>query len=391
MIERVENPGADKVNVAKAFGRLLSERFEKDPRFYFFSPDETTSNRFTQIYDTEKRAWGLPTEDFDLPSSADGRIVELLSENTLFSTMMGHLSNGEQAMMGSYEAFFSVILSQILQQVKFFKQMDEVDWRQKWPAVNLLSTSMCWRQDHNGFSHQSPEIISALLDVPSGKVNCFFPVDDVAAEETFGRMLESENVVNLATFDKNENPRWIDSYHAKFLFDNGGASIYGFASDDDPEIVLTAAGDVATREMIRARGIVKRALPETRIRFVGINSLTYGAIGTTEKKLDQKTFDEYFTFERPIIANFHGYPATLKGILRNYTSGARLSVHGFEEEGSTTTPLEMLALNKASRFDLAAEIFEKLGRDDLAAEQRKIIEENRDYTRIFGIDQITLD
>ena len=213
----------------------------------------------------------------------------------------------------------------------------------------------------------------------------------MAAEETFGRMLKSENVVNLATFDKNENPRWIDSYHAKFLFDNGGASIYGFASDDDPEIVLTAAGDVATREMIRARGIVKRALPETRIRFVGINSLTYGAIGTTKKKLDQKTFDEYFTFERPIIANFHGYPATLKGILRNYTSGARLSVHGFEEEGSTTTPLEMLALNKASRFDLAAEIFEKLGRDDLAAEQRKIIEENRDYTRIFGIDQITLD
>ena len=388
MIERVEKPGTEKINIAKTFGRLVRERFEKDPKFYFFSPDETTSNRFGEIYDVEKRAWALPIEEFDLPSGKDGRIIELLSENALFATMIGHLSNGESGMMGSYEAFFSVIYSQILQQIKFFRQMDEVDWRAKWPAINLLSTSTCWRQDHNGFSHQSPAIISALLNVPSKKVNCLFPVDDSAAEATFDFMMSSENVVNLTTFDKNENPRWIDSYHAKFLFDNGGASIYRFASDENPEIILTAAGDIATREMLYARDIIKKELPDARLRFVGINSLTYGAIGTTGKKFTQKQFDDYFTFERPIVASFHGYADALKNILRNYTNGDRLFVHGFEEEGSTTTPLEMLTLNKNSRFDLAGEVFKRLEREDLAEKYLKIVEDNRDYTRLFGVDKV---
>lgn len=391
MIERVETPGSEKVNIAKTFGHLLAKHFAKDPHFYLFSPDETTSNRLTEVYDVESRAWNLPTKDFDLPESANGRIVELLSENALFAAMLGHLSNGEQAMMTSYEAFFSIILSQIFQQIKFFKQMDSVSWRKPWPAVNLLSTSMCWRQDHNGFSHQSPATISALLDIPSGKVNCLFPVDDSAAEATFDFMLSSENVVNITTFDKNDNPRWIDSYHAKFLFDNGGASIYQFASDPDPEIILTAAGDIATREMLRAREIIKHDRPETRLRFVGINSLTYGAIGTTNNKFTQTQFSDYFTPNQPIIASFHGYPATLKTILTNYTYKDRLEVRGFEENGSTTTPLEMLALSHNSRYDLAAAIAQKLNRPDLAEKYLKFIEDNRAHARSHGIDLISLD
>ncbi|MBQ6130399.1 hypothetical protein IJI72_01780 [Candidatus Saccharibacteria bacterium] len=391
MIERVEHPGTEKINIAKTFGRLLREQFKKDPKFYFFSPDETTSNRFTEVFEVEKRAWNLPSLDFDLPEGADGRIMELLSENALFAAMIGHLSNGEQAMMGSYEAFFSVITSQILQQMKFFKQMDEVSWREKWPAVNLLSTSMAWRQDHNGFSHQSPAIISSLLEVPSGKVNCLFPVDDAAAEETFRFMTETKNVVNLATFDKNENPRWIDSHHARFLFENGGASIYQFASDENPEVVLTAAGDIPTREMLRAAEIVRGDIPGIRLRFVGINSLCYGAIGTTEKKFTTEQFNDYFTFERPIVASFHGYPGTLRGILGNYTSRDRVAVHGFIEEGGTTTPFEMLSLNQNSRFDLAADIALQVGREDLAERYLEIIEENRDYTRVFGVDKLAID
>ena len=391
MIERVENPGVEKINIAKTFGRLMRERFEKDPRFYFFSPDETTSNRFNEVFEVEKRAWNLPSLDFDLPSGERGRIVELLSENALFAAMAGHLSNGEQAMLGSYEAFFSVILSQILQQAKFFKQMDEVKWRKKMPAVNLLSTSMCWRQDHNGFSHQSPAVISSLLEVPSGKVNCLFPVDDVAAAECFEFMLGSENAVNLATFDKNENPRWIDAYHAKFLFENGGASIYQFASDENPEVILTAAGDIPTREMLRAAEIVRGDIPGVRLRFVGINSLCYGAIGTTDRQFTREQFNDYFTFERPIVASFHGYPGTLRGIIGNYTSRDRVSVHGFIEEGGTTTPFEMLALNQNSRFDLAADIALQVGREDLAEKYMRVIEENRDYTRVFGVDKLSID
>ena len=391
MIEHVENPGTEKINIAKTFGALLKKQFQKDPHFYLFSPDETTSNRLAEVYDTEKRAWHLPIEDFDLPEAENGRIVELLSENALFATMLGHLSNGEQAMMTSYEAFFSIILSQIFQQIKFYKQMDSVDWRKSWSAVNLLSTSMCWRQDHNGFSHQSPAIVSALLDIPSGKVNCLFPVDDSAAEATFDFMLASENVVNLTTFDKNDTPRWIDSYHAKFLFDNGGASIYRFASDDNPEIILTAAGDIATREMLRAREIIKRDRPETRLRFVGLNSIAYGAIGTTTHPLSQATFDDYFTTHLSILASFHGYPNTLRTILTSYTNQDRLEVHGFEEIGSTTTPMEMLALNHNSRFDLAAAIANRLGRPDLAKKYLQALDQNRAFARANGLDQLPLD
>ena len=391
MIEKVEYPGAEKTNIAKTFGRLLSERLKKDKSFYFFSPDETTSNRLSAVYDEEKRAWSLPVKDFDLPSDPDGRIIELLSENALFAALIGHLSNGEQGMMASYEAFFSIITSQILQQIKFFNQMSNISWRKPWPAVNLLSTSMCWRQDHNGYSHQSPALISSLLSVPGNRVNCLFPIDDVSAEETFSRMLSSENVINLTTFDKNDNPRWIDSYHSKFQFDNGGASFFQFASDENPELVLTAVGDIPTREMLRARDLVKEKLPEKRLRFVGINALTFGKIGTTERSLSRDQFSDLFTFERPLIASFHGYPETLKSIFRNYTSRDVLSVHGFEEQGTTTTPLEMLSLNHASRFDLAADIFRTLGRPDLAEDELKKLSENREYAVMFGVDKFPLE
>ncbi len=377
MIERVENPGAEKFSPAKKIGELLTEQFKKDPHFYFFSPDETTSNRFDEIFTVEKRAWGdLVRENWDLPEAPEGRIIEMLSENVLFSTMTGHLANGEQAMMGSYEAFFPIISAQLLQQMKFIKQAKAVRWRQPLPAVNLLSTSTCWRQDHNGFTHQSPALISTLLSVPSNLANCLFPVDDVAAEEAFHFMLNSWNVVNLTTFNKNELPRYIDSRHAKFQFDNGGASIYGFASDSDPDFVFTAAGDIVTHEALEAIKILKQDLPSLRFRFVGINALSYRAIGTTDNKLTLEKFAELFTTNRPIIANFHGYPETLETILENYTDRRRLRVHGFNEEGSTTTPFEMLRRNAASRYDLAIDVVKVINRGDLVNKYEAILAQN---------------
>ena len=147
--ERVEKPGAEMFSSARKIGELLAREMERDKHFYLFSPDETTSNRVDEVYEVSKRLWGLAQESWDMPEARDGRIVELLSENTLFAMMMGHIMNGEQAMMTSYEAFFSIIYAQIVQQIKFYKQCEDVDWRPKYPAVNLLSTSTCWRQDHN--------------------------------------------------------------------------------------------------------------------------------------------------------------------------------------------------------------------------------------------------
>lgn len=389
MIERVENPGAEKFSPAKKIGELLTAEFSKDPHFYFFSPDETTSNKFDQIFEVEKRAWGnLKTEPWDLPEAPDGRIVEMLSENVLFSVMTGHLMNGEKAMMGSYEAFYPIITAQILQQIKFIKQSQNVPWRQPMPAINLLSTSTCWRQDHNGFTHQSPALISQLLSVPSNLANCLFPIDDVAAAEAYDFMINSENVVNLTTFDKNERPRYIDSNHARFQFENGGASIFQFASDKKPDLILTAAGDIVSHETLEAIKIIREDLPEVKMRFIGINALSYRAIGTTNNKLSKEKFAEMFTEDKPIIANFHGYPETLENILENYTARGRLRVHGFNEEGSTTTPFEMLRRNAASRYDIAIDIAKLKNRQDLVSKYEAILVQNHLHAKEYGTDLV---
>lgn len=389
MIERVERPGEDYYSSAERIGELLTETMRENPYFYFFSPDETTSNKFTAIFDVEKRAWGdLPIKAWDLPEGENGRIVEMLSENVLFSVMTGHLMNGEHAMMGSYEAFFPIITAQLLQQIKFIKQAKAVNWREPMPAVNLLSTSTCWRQDHNGFTHQSPALISTLLSSPSNLANCIFPVDDVATEETYNFMLSSRNVVNLTTFNKNPVPRYIDSHHAKYQFDNGGASVYQFASDENPDIVFTAAGDIVTHETLQAVNILRKDLPGLKMRFVGINALSYRAIGTTENKLPCEKFLEMFGEKGPIIANFHGYPETLENILENYTERRRLRVHGFIEEGSTTTPFEMLRRNGASRYDIAIDVARMLGQSSLVHKYQDILTSNHKHAIQFGEDLI---
>lgn len=372
---------------AKKIGELLTKEFKKNPHFYFFSPDETTSNKFDQIFNVEKRAWNMPTKTWDLPENPDGRIVEMLSENVLFSVMTGHLMNGEPAMMGSYEAFFPIITAQLLQQMKFIKQSKEVEWREPMPAVNLLSTSTCWRQDHNGYTHQSPALISTLLSVPSNLANCIFPIDDVAAEVAYDFMMSSTNVVNLTTFNKIDEPRYLSRELAEKEFEDG-AAIYDFISDDNPDIVLAAAGDIMAKEMIEATKIIKKDFPELKIRFVYINTLSYRAIGKTDNKLGQEKFNQFFTADKPIIANFHGYPATLEGILENYTYKGRLRVHGFCEEGSTTTPFEMLRRNAASRYDIAMDIAKLYRRNDLVQKYQKAIDDNHAYAIEHGEDMV---
>ena len=372
---------------AKRIGELLTEEFQKNSKFYFFSPDETTSNKFDQIYEVEKRAWDMPTKTWDLPESPDGRIVEMLSENVLFSVMMGHIMNGEPAMMGSYEAFFPIITSQLLQQMKFIKQSKETGWREALPAVNLLSTSTCWRQDHNGYTHQSPALISTLLNIPSNLTNCIFPLDDKAAEIVYRYMMSSTNVVNLTTFNKIDEPRYTNDELANKLMKEG-AAIYEPASSEEPDIVLAAAGDIMMHEVIEAAKIAEKDMSETKLRLVYINTLSYRAIGTTDCKMSDDKFNEIFTTDKPIIANFHGYPATLEDILNCYAAKERLTVHGYMEEGSTTTPHEMLRRNRASRYNILRDIAELQNREDLVKKYHKILDDNHAYAVEHGEDMV---
>ena len=386
-MKQISRPQHKLYSPAKRIGGLLAKTFEEDPNFYFFSPDETTSNKFDQIFEVEKRAWGdLPQEPWDLPEAANGRIIEMLSENVLFSVMTGHLMNGEKAMMGSYEAFYPIITSQLLQHIKFIKQAKAIKWREPIPAVNLLSTSTCWRQDHNGFTHQSPALISMLLSIPSNLANCIFPIDDLAAEKAYEYMLASSDVVNLTTFDKNERPRYLDESHAGKLYDNGGAMILEEYSDPEPDIIIVGCGDIVTHETIKAIEIIKHDIPDIKIRFININALSYRAIGTIDSKLSKADFAQLFTPNKPIIANFHGYPETLENILENYTSRGRIRVHGFNEEGSTTTPFEMLRRNAASRYNIAIDIATYCQRRDLVSKYINVLKDNHDNAISLGED-----
>ena len=388
MITSNPYPGRDSFSPAQRIGEFLVTYFHQHPDFYLFSPDETTSNKLDALYDHTARAWQLPRASFDLPESGSGHIIELLSENTLFACMAGHLISGSPAAMTSYEAFFSIITSQILQHLKFLQQSQQVSWRPAYPSANLLSTSTCWRQDHNGFTHQSPALISTLLALPSNLTNCLFPIDDLAAEAAAIYAFNSQNRVNLLTFNKTPQPRWLTSPAADAQFFHGGASIVDFAPNDHPDYILTAAGDIVSTEALRALAILRRDLPDKRFRFVNIAALSYNAIGTTDRKLTSAEFNQLFTPDRPIIANFHGYPATLEHILAQYTTPSRLHVHGFEDQGSTTTPFEMLSLNHASRYHLALDVARLEHRSDLIQKYQHAITANRAYAHQHGLDQV---
>lgn len=386
MIDVVEHPGEAKFSPAKRIGAVMASYMMQHPDFYLFSPDETTSNKLDAVYEVSTRAWELPQESWDLPESANGRIVEMLSENALFACMAGHLMNGEPAVMTSYEAFFTIIAAQVLQHLKFLQQSSQVSWRQPIPSANLLSTSTCWRQDHNGFTHQSPALISLLLSHPSNRANCLFPIDDVAAESAFIYMMRDRDTVNLATFNKTDQPRWIDSHLADSQYHDGGASVLEFISDDDPDYVFVGVGDIVSCEAIAAIKLLRKDLPAKKFRFVNISALSYGAIGTVNRKLKIDEFERIFTKNKPIIANFHGYPDALRSILSRYADRNRIRVHGFLERGSTTTPFEMLSLNEASRYHLAMDVARLEKQTELLQKYQQVIDKNRDYAREHGTD-----
>ena len=383
----VKDPGIEQGSSAQVFGECLRDTLRTHDDFYFFSPDETTSNRLSTVYEASNRAWIRDVEAWDKHLSSNGHVIELLSENTLFAVLAGHILSGGRGCMTSYESFLPIVTSQIDQHLKFIKQSKEVEWRPRVHALNILSTS-CWqRQDHNGYTHQNPGLISSLLAKPSNLVNCLFPVDDVAAYAAWEFMSHSKDVVNLTTFNKNLQSRWIDINHARFQLTNGGASIFGFASDDNPDVIVAAAGDIPTNEMMEAIDLAKKEVPELRVRFVGIAALSYGAIGTTENKLKPSDFDDYFTINKPIIVNFHGYTETMRAIFSHYTDLSRVDIHGYEDQGSTTSPIDELARNRSSRYDLAAAILERTGHYGFTRKFEDMIVENANYAVLRGVDK----
>ncbi len=356
-------PGTIGSSSMRRAGAYLAELFARNPRnFRFFSPDETYSNKLDAIFGTTRRAFLWPVKKWDKDLGPDGRAIEMLSEHSLQGLTQGYVLTGRHAIFASYEAFIQVVSSMVDQYAKFVKIAREIPWRGPVPSLNYILTSSGWRQEHNGFSHQNPGFIDNVLEKHGCFIHVYFPPDGTSTLVTLKRVLESRSEINIIVAGKTLEPRWLSRELAERELSRG-LMVWDFASDPNPDIVVSAVGDYLTKEALAAIDLAKQEYPDVRIRFVNILELSALGIGNEACRAPLHDFDDYFTRDKPVIFNFHGYPETLKQVLFDHIGegdGGRFSVHGYIENGSTTTPFDMQVRNGTSRYHLVKEIFTTL-------------------------------
>jgi len=365
----VLQPGTIYDSRMKELGEYLRDVFmlnEKNSNFRLFSPDESESNMLEGLYDATERRYLRPVRAHDEHYSFHGRIMELLSEHVLTEWMQGYLLTGRHGLLISYEAFLGIVTSQIDQFLKYLKQCSRINWRAPISSMNFIATSTAWRQDHNGFSHQNPSLINTLLSKPTDFVRIYFPSDVNTLLASMHQSLQSKDVVNLTVACKRELPQYLAMDEAIEHVKNG-ISIWKWAShehqlpseikgDKDVDVVLASAGDYQTFETIAACSILKELIPELKFRYVNVNEITRLGLGTEENPVMTETdFHKYFTSDRAVIFNFHGYPDAIKQITWGRSISNRITILGYIEEGTTTTPFDMQVRNKASRYHVCIE------------------------------------
>jgi xylulose-5-phosphate/fructose-6-phosphate phosphoketolase len=396
--EDATKPGTVGSSSMRRVGDYLNDVFKlnKDAKnFRLMSPDETYSNKLDKVFETTSRAFVWPHEGFDDDISYDGRVMEMLSEHSLQGLSQGYTLTGRHCIFASYEAFIQVVVSMFDQYAKFLKIARTVSFREDVPSFNYILTSSGWRQDHNGFSHQNPGFLDTALQKPGCFVNVYLPADGNTALAVIERMLSSKNEINVLSAGKTLEPRWRTVDQAKEDLEKGIA-IWDFATDENPDIVFAGVGDYMTKEALAAVELLKKEIPNVRVRFVNISTLGSTGIGANSCMLNTVDFDEYFTKNKPVIFNFHGYPQTLKQILFDYyDSNQRFKVNGYIENGSTTTPFDMQVRNRTDRFHLVMDAVKMLSDDGLVEESRAEdiknkyetkLKDHSKYIREHGID-----
>jgi xylulose-5-phosphate/fructose-6-phosphate phosphoketolase len=332
---------------------------EENRNLRLMSPDETYSNKLQAVFEYTDRAFVWPHKDWDIDLAHDGRVLEMLSEHSLQGLLQGYVLTGRHGVFASYEAFIQIVASMADQYAKFLRIARTVSWRGTIPSLNYILSSTGWRQEHNGFSHQNPGFIDGILQRQGEFTNVYFPPDANTALVTFDCVMRSSQEINVMVCGKRPLPIWRTLEEAKSDVADGIA-IWDFASDDDPHMVFASAGDYPTQEVLAAISIVRQEVPAFRMRYVNITSLsTIGfGIGNAHNNVGRERFVHYFTDDKPVRMNFHGYPQTIKQILFDYGCDAtRFIVHGYEESGSITTPFDMMVRNHVDRFHLAMEAF----------------------------------
>ena len=400
----VPQPGAAVGEATRALGHYLREvvRLNAEARnFRIMGPDETASNRLDAVFEATDRVWIENIEPYDVSLAHEGRVMEVLSEHLCQGWLEGYLLTGRHGLFSCYEAFIHIVDSMFNQHAKWLKVSRELGWRRPISSLNYLLTSHVWRQDHNGFSHQDPGFIDLVANKKSDIVRVYLPPDANTLLWVADHCLKTYDRINVIVAGKQPQPQWLSAEEAG-LHCEAGIGIWHWAGTDEtglePDVVMACAGDVPTLETLAAVDLLKRAVPGLRIRVVNVVDLmTLQSNRDHPHGLTDAEFDSLFTRDKPVIFAYHGYPYLIHRLTYSRANHANLHVRGFIEEGTTTTPFDMVVLNELDRFHLAIEAIDRVPglvtraaqakqgfRDRLTAHKLYIREHGEDMPEIQG-------
>ena len=392
----VEAPGAVRVSNTFSSGELMRDLYAATSRpdgggtFRLFSPDETASNRLQAVFEETDRCFLGPVQETDDHLSADGRVMEVLSEHLCQGWLEGYTLTGRHGVFATYEAFAMVSASMAVQHVKWLQHAHELPWRASVSSLNVLLTSTCWRNDHNGFSHQGPGLIDSVLPLSPGVVRVWLPPDANSTLSVMDHCLRSIDHVNLIVVDKQPHLQYLTLEQAH-RHNAAGAAEWEWASScpegERPDIVLACAGDVPTQEALAAAELLRDHVPDLKVRFVNVVDLM-ALIPENDHPhgFSDSQFDALFTQDTDVVFAFHGYPRAVHQLVHGRSNPGRFHVRGFNEQGTTTTPFDMVVRNRMSRFHLAQEVLRRSSRrvdgwDRLRAVCAQRLSEHATYIR----------
>jgi len=394
----VPKPGGTIGEATRTMGELLRDviKLNADARnFRLMGPDETVSNRLDAVFDVTERVWMEDTVPYDVHLAHEGRVMEVLSEHLCQGWLEGYLLTGRHGFFSCYEAFAHIVDSMFNQHAKWLKVSRELPWRKPISSLNYLLTSHVWRQDHNGFSHQDPGFIDHLVNKKADIVRVYLPPDANTLLWVTDHCLKTYNRVNLIVAGKQPQRQWLTMAEA-IAHCEAGIGRWAWASHDDdrydPDLVMACAGDVPTIEAIAAVGMLRQWLPELRIRVINVVDLMTLQTNTEHPHgLTPDAFTKLFTADRPVIFAFHGYPQLIHRLTYKQPNHDNFHVHGYRSEGTTTTPFDMVVLNRLDRFHLAIAAIDELPHLGEAGQRAKRefeikLEAHRAYVNEHGKD-----
>ena len=385
----VREPGADHAESTKRLGHLLRDLYATNPdNFRLFCPDETNSNRLGAVFEVSDRCL-MDARPEDEAVSPEGRVMEVLSEHNCQGWLEGYLLSGRHGLFATYEAFAMVSASMAIQHTKWLEEMRRLDWRAPVASLNVLLTSTCWRNDHNGFSHQGPGLIDTMLSFRGEVVRIYFPPDANCLLAVADHCLRSRDYVNLLVQDKQPQLQYLD-YEEAQAHAARGASRWEWASSEgegDADVILGCAGDIPTQESLAAAWLLRRHTPELRVRLINvIDLMTLFPPEAHPHGMPEERFVELFGRDDEVVFAFHGYARALHQLLHGRPHPGRFHVRGFNEQGTTTTPFDMVVMNRMSRYDLALEALRRArlaptGAAELKAYCEEMLQRHHSYVR----------